>query len=515
MAAALADPQDVANQVAAQALADLHTVFGVCAVTDEAVRTRIFNNEGFTEIATLRVLESDSEVDHMAKRLQVRTVAEGRVNLTTVQIQYIKALAWWVRDRIKHGQPLTAADFTPAARDGAMESKRVEKERVSTEVSIKDLSKFDPDDFDIHEDAFLNLLSRTYGAMKVSLRYVVRSEVVPTEYADDEERRMFQLPLQGVSYDQDNRDVYRKLKAFLVDTPGWAWIEPFNNTENGRGAFWAWANHYNGRGELSKRTEAAKQRLETLHYKNERSMSFEKYTELMTKAFATLDKDDQESLTERQKVSKLLKGINTPDVELTGSKAVVAQNFPEDFSGACAYFSAQVSRIHGAAQLESRRYRKRNVSQLETGRGASRGRGRGRFGGRGQGRYGRGGRGGRFGGRGGGGRGRSNMINGVDVSDPTRNFTTQEWNDLTWNGGIAYVMQARERMGREGRGRGRGRGRDDGRGGGRDGQRNTSALHSDTPDQQHSNNDGNTNTGQGNERGAQHGRRFGRGAYSS
>jgi hypothetical protein len=44
----------------------------------------------------------------------------------------------------------------------------------------------------------------------------------------------------------------------------------------------AWAAHYNGKGELSKHTAIAKARLNQVHYQNERSMSFEKFTEIMT-----------------------------------------------------------------------------------------------------------------------------------------------------------------------------------------------------------------------------------------
>ena len=61
------------------------------------------------------------------------------------------------------------------------------------------------------------------------------------------------------------------------------------------------------------------------------------------------------------------------------------------------------------------------------------------------------------------------MINGVDVSDPTRNFTANEWNSLGWNGGRAYVAQTWERINRirsGGQGGGHYAGRGYGRGGG-------------------------------------------------
>ena len=49
------------------------------------------------------------------------------------------------------------------------------------ELTITDLEKFDPNDFDIYEDAFLNLLEQTYGGLKAPLHYIVHPNKVPTE----------------------------------------------------------------------------------------------------------------------------------------------------------------------------------------------------------------------------------------------------------------------------------------------------------------------------------------------
>ncbi len=303
---------------------DLHAVLTVCGVTDVNMRNNIINAEGLNVITDLSILEEDDDVTSMAKRLSDRTVAEGRVRLGTVQIKKIQALIWWIKDRQKFGQPVNAADFDDATLQQAINSKRLEKEVTSVDVSMKDLGTFDPDDFDSYEEEFLNMLSQTYGSSKkVPLRYVVRPTVVPTTFANTWEEKLFQMPLAGTEYDHDNRMVYHKLKAFLINTPGWVWIETFNSTANGRDAFWAWSNHYNGQGELSKRTGLAKASLANLHYKNERSMSFERYVSLMTKAFTTLNKDEEERLSQTKQVEKLLNGIKTPDAELTAAKAVI------------------------------------------------------------------------------------------------------------------------------------------------------------------------------------------------
>jgi hypothetical protein len=216
--------------------------------------------------------------------------------------------------------------------------KTLQRDMSDKEPSVSDLGKFDPDDFDAHEDAFLNLLAQSYGVLKEPLRYIVRSADVPTEFTTNEEQWMYQLPLEGGSFELDNQAVYRKLKAFLIDSPGWAWIEPHDTAENGRNAYLAWVEHYNGEGELSKRTAIAKAKLDTLHYRNERSMSFERCTEIMTKCFNTLHKDPDQRYSDRQKVEKLLKAIRCQDAELLAAKVVVDQQYPRNFIGACGYF---------------------------------------------------------------------------------------------------------------------------------------------------------------------------------
>jgi len=208
---------------------DLQVVFDVCGIGVEANRTRIIQSEGFTALADLAIIENDTDVTEMAKRLAGRIQADGRIHLRTVQIKRIQALFWWAHDKIKHG-----------------------------------------------------------------------------------------------------------------------------------------------------------------------------------------------------------KALNEADTESEASKAIIIQDYPHDFAGACAYFSQQVSRIHGGAQLESQCYCKQHISAVDSGRG------------RGQGRFNCGGRGGHgnrdgLGGRGGcgGQAGRATIINGVDVSEPTRSFTADEWDSLQWNGGQA------------------------------------------------------------------------------
>jgi hypothetical protein len=152
---------------------NLHAVFVMCGITNEVTHMNIINQEGFTQLEDLGVLETNTNVSEMAKRMVTRTQAEGRVLLRTVVIKWLQTLIWWVRDQQKRGLTLNAADFNAAAMNQASEMKTLRREREEKEPSITDLGKFDPDDFDSHEDMFLNLLAQSFGVLREPLRYIV------------------------------------------------------------------------------------------------------------------------------------------------------------------------------------------------------------------------------------------------------------------------------------------------------------------------------------------------------
>ena len=64
-------------------------------------------------------------------------------------------------------------------------------------------------------------------------------------------------------------------------------------------------------------------------------MSFDIYTELLTKCFSNLDKYMDEKLSDILKVNALLKGIKTQEMELLASKVVISQQYPRDLAAAC------------------------------------------------------------------------------------------------------------------------------------------------------------------------------------
>ena len=80
----------------ADPIAQLHLVFETCGIVKAVKRTNFINQEGFAMIGDLGVLENDTDVSDMAKRMASRMLAEGRVLLGTVVVKRLQTLFWWV-----------------------------------------------------------------------------------------------------------------------------------------------------------------------------------------------------------------------------------------------------------------------------------------------------------------------------------------------------------------------------------------------------------------------------------
>ena len=145
--------------IVAAKISGIHTVLAVCGVVDPYICNLIRTGEGLTSIADFDVFDSDRDVVDMAKSLSSCTIINVRVNLVTVHIKNIQALVWCINDRQKSGQDLDPAKFDQVTMLAAIQSKRIEKDQPYSDVATITLEKFDPDNFETHEDFFMNMLS--------------------------------------------------------------------------------------------------------------------------------------------------------------------------------------------------------------------------------------------------------------------------------------------------------------------------------------------------------------------
>ena len=401
-----------------------------------------------------------------------RTAAAGCVILRTMQIKKIQALVFWVKDHHKRNLKVDPEMWTAEEVTATIQRKEAKQNFEKIDIDIIDPGKCQTDlGWDAWQIAFVNKLNAaTMGAAKVPVAYVIRVDIDDDyEFGDKEQEvRMYQISLTGENYKRDNKLVYNMLKAASIKSDAWTWIQDHDKTSNGRKAWQSLVtNHYDGTGELSKRIEKSKEEISRLHYKDEKAFPFERYVTRLKENFFILAKYKDENLTDKQRVDVLMKGIKSTDPSIVAAKTDIYKDYRSDFNAATSFLSGLISNLHSGAQLDyanRQGKRTRYVSALDSNDGRG-GRGRAR---RGGGRYGqpsgRGGRGRDGRGRGREGRGNNKVrINNVDISDPHRNFTSNEWDRL--GAACSVVLQLRNsssgRGNRESRGNGGGRGNQD------------------------------------------------------
>ena len=91
------------------------------------------------------------------------------------------------------------------------------------------------------------------------------------DVVNDYKRLMYQLPLAGIAYEQDNETVFLFIQLAMVHTQAETWIYDHVPGRDGRGAMRALRNHYEGEAELDMQASKAQQVLDTLVYTNEKT----------------------------------------------------------------------------------------------------------------------------------------------------------------------------------------------------------------------------------------------------
>ena len=412
----------------------VHDVLNICGITTAANGATFINIEGLDNIEAFAAMNGDSDVTEMAKRMASRpNAAAGRVILGTMQIKRLQALVYWVKDHDKRGLQAQPGMWTREVMVAAMARKESEHNLDKIDVDIIDPGKCQTDaGWDNWQIGFVNKLSAIMGAAKAPIDYIVRPDWDEEDelFLEDDEMRRYQMPLEGENFKRDNKLVFQILKSACIKLDAWTWIQNFDCTADGRKGWLALVGHYNGTGELNKRVERAEEEISRLHYKDEKVFPFEKFVTKLKENFHVLSKDKSEILTNKQMVDKLLFGIRSTDTSIASVKVNVYQNYRAHFNKAVEFLSGLISSIHAVAQLDYANGHSGNKRRYVSAMGSNDqrgGHGRARGGGRSGQRSGRGSGRGRDGRGRGRGTERRTYANNVDISDPHRNFTSEEW----------------------------------------------------------------------------------------
>ncbi|MGH7955223.1 MAG: hypothetical protein ACREOZ_04605, partial [Gloeomargaritales cyanobacterium] len=184
--------------------------------------------------------------------------------------------------------------------------------------------------------------------------------------------------------------VYGIIKSLVLEGPGWNWIIHLDREENGRAAWKALKDHYEGKSETSRRKDEAYKSLGNSLYVGERkNFTFEVYTNIHQKAHQDLMRMG-EPVPENRKVQIFMDNIR--DSYLTAGKAAVlaSETMSSNFVVAANYLANFVARMKSSFDNDRRvsAFDARRPPFGKIGRGRGSGRGRGRGGGRGRGRSG-------------------------------------------------------------------------------------------------------------------------------
>ena len=423
-------------------------ILHVCGLRDIPSQTRLIEFEGLESVEELANY-TDAELDTMADRNSKRTPAPLRVQMGLSRTKKLKAVKFWVNKKLRENSPLDLVELNDDMIAKLIREMSVAKTGKESDSKLYYPEAFNAADYKNWIKKVSNYLDSRKGKAGVPLSYVIRPENVdPFNAPDEYTRALWAASFDTDEYREDNREVYHLFKDLLTKTDGATWFEKVTDGD-GRAAHLLLRDHYVGEAHDMRRAAAATAKLESLFWKSEASFPFEKYLTRMNEAFKELEDADQPMYVQ-QKVQFLLKSMRCDDIQVQTTMGIVRDRYSHDFEGACMALSRTIS---SRFALSDPNKGKRSIGAATTTTKTGRGRGGGRSGNR-------------------GGRGTNTgkmkvVMNGVDVSDINRNFTTDEWDKLRSCGGIAYIHQRREYLANRGSGRFDGRGGGSGRNGGK------------------------------------------------
>ena len=406
-------------------------VVGLSNVGPQATRqtNQFLALHGLTSIDDFNLLEPHQAKD-LVKASNSRHPAQS---MGILVLNNLTGLIWHVKDMTRRGLMIDPNTINLGdLQNGHMAYEAFVQNRDKGD-NIKSLERWSEKvEFDDWDRKVTETLSLIYGRQYCPLAYVIRPDKPAgwdplTDATTDYERLMYQLPLTGVAYNRDNETVFSMIQLSVVQTAAETWIYDHVPGRDGRGAMQALRNHYEGEAELDVRASKAQQTLDTLVYTNERTLAFESMITKLNKAYNALKRQGQE-FTEKSKVEQLAKRIKNPsrDVQITVAVETMREAHKNNYTVATQYITARMAQINSAS-VNAPGNHPRRISEADVNR---------------------------------------NEYAGVDIRDPWRKFTDDEWFNQLGDRG-REIVNAKRHPNRGGSGRGRGRGAGRGGHGGR------------------------------------------------
>ena len=319
----------------------------------------------------------ESDISQISKDYSNRTVADGRINFGNKRIKRLKSLLNWTQDhRRVSKQPsvegMNQNDFL-AELDRSSERARIREQMLSdSPVKSKEAS---PGPLESEskwhewENKFENYLSTLLGVDKVPLSYVIRENDLPppagtVSYTSFVDETIACTPLTGTFFEADSNTVHQAILSFTTGMPSEDWIKNVARHRNGRRSMKALRDHFSGEGNATRNIAEAERLRDQLHYKNERSLSFETFLTKCQKMFNIFE-EENEKMEEDAKIRFLFNKIQHPGLQapIEAMRARIATSAtPVSYTTVANHMSTAVSRLPEFISMN------RNISGLQTGR---------------------------------------------------------------------------------------------------------------------------------------------------
>jgi hypothetical protein len=433
----------------------LKDAFVRLGLTDVAARE--FMENGVVTVHQLRSLSAEA-LTRLMKQLQRDNNGGAGIMIPFMSQEYIQAMRFWTNHQFSLGLPYDAEMFNLPDAVYWMEKMREQDEADEAQTDLiraPEVFKKDTEWYAWSETVITYLRSKKGQNNQAPLAYVLRNHEVPTPdmlFSNDIDEKIGRTMLAGPQYAADNATVFDVIKSLASTGPLQPFVQPFERTRNGRGAWKALKQYYEGDSMNTRQKNAAYKAIQKANYQGpRRNFDFNTYVHIHQKAHQDLERYG-EPVPELKKVRDFLEGITDSKCESIKLTVLASPLYKEDFNTMVNYVSGALDLVHRNNPPSTRQ-----ISEVSTHDSNSHG---GRSGG-GRGFYRGGGRVG-YRGRRGGGRGRGRNL--------ARSYSPEEWQALSAEE-RQRVYQAREN--RRGGGTG-GRSRGGSVSGGR--SRNTSAV---------------------------------------
>ena len=251
--------------------------------------------------------------------------ANVRIHVSLAQAKKIKATIDWVKDQDRANKTPSIADldeeaFLSAIRESAQREviREAAKEKAETLAKAASPGKLTGEKvWDKWKAGLENQLSMLYGVNGVPLVYVIRENEEPEEgkiYANFTQECIERCKLTGQEFAEDSKYVHNIIQSLIVGEDAEQWVKEHKRSKNGRTDFLTLIAHFTGEGNNTRRIGDAERLEKTLHYKDERAMTFQAFL-AKTKHMFNIFEEVGEPKPESAKIRFLLDGIRSTELQ--------------------------------------------------------------------------------------------------------------------------------------------------------------------------------------------------------